>query len=95
MSWIQAAGPDTVISVRVVPRASRNGVAGPIGDALKIRLTAPPVEGKANEALVRFLADELDIPARNVVLVSGATGRNKRILLKGIGAAAVAARLAG
>jgi len=76
--------PDGVrLHVRVVPRASRNGVQGLLGDAVKIRLQAPPVEGKANSALLDFLADVLDVPARQVELLSGETGRNKTILVRG------------
>ena len=93
MSWIQQTADGCVISVRVVPRASKNQVQGILGDALKIRLQAPPVEGKANEALVRFLAESLDIPPRSVRLLSGETGRNKRILLAGMDAGQARARL--
>ena len=82
-----------MVNVRVIPRASRNQIQGVLGDALKIRLQAPPVEGKANEALVRFLADILDLPARNISLLSGETGRNKRVLLKTLDEAAARARL--
>ena len=76
--------PDGVrLHVRVVPRASRNGVQGLLGDAVKIRLQAPPVEGKANSALLDFLAETLDLPVRQVELLSGETGRNKTILVRG------------
>lgn len=77
--------PDgVVVSLRIVPRASKDEVRGVLGDALKIRLQAPPVEGKANEALVRFLSKTLGVPARDVCLLSGATGRAKRVLLRGL-----------
>ena len=76
--------PDGVrLHVRVVPRASRNGVQGLLGDAVKIRLQAPPVEGKANSALLDFLAETLDLRVRQVELLSGGTGRNKTILVRG------------
>ena len=93
MSWIQQAAGGCVICVRVIPRASKNQIQGVLGDALKIRLQAPPVEGKANEALVRFLADTLSLPARNIGLLSGATGRNKRLRLEGLDVAEACSRL--
>ncbi len=89
MGWLSETPAGIVIQVRVVPRASRDGVAGLLDDAVKIRLQAPPVEGKANKALLRFLADALDLPARRVSLLAGDQSRHKRILLAGIDAAAV------
>jgi hypothetical protein len=77
-----------VLTVRVIPRAAREQVAGLHGDALKIRLPAPPVEGKANAALIRFLSDRLDVPANRVSILSGETGRNKRVLVRGAEAGA-------
>ena len=82
-----------MVNVRVIPRASKNQIQGVLGDALKIRLQAPPVDGKANDALVRFLADTLRLPARNISLLSGETGRNKRVLLIGLDEAEARARL--
>jgi uncharacterized protein len=93
MSWIQPAAGGCVVNVRVIPRASKNQIQGVLGDALKIRLQAPPVDGKANEALVRFLADTLSLPTRNVSLISGETGRNKRVLLSGLDELEARARL--
>lgn len=82
--------PDgAVLALRIVPRASKNAIAGPHGDALKIRLTAPPVEGAANAALVTFLANTFAIPRARVHLLSGATARNKRVLLAGCSSAFV------
>jgi uncharacterized protein (TIGR00251 family) len=72
------------VSVRVQPRASRDELAGRYGDAIKIRLTAPPVDGAANEALVRFLARTLDIPANAITIVSGASSRSKVVELAGV-----------
>jgi uncharacterized protein (TIGR00251 family) len=66
-------------SVHLQPRASKNEIAGLHGGALKVRLTAPPVEGVANEALIDFLSQSLDIPRRNVCIVSGFSSRNKVI----------------
>ncbi len=71
-------------AVRVQPRAARNEVAGVQGVALKVRLNAPPVDGAANEALVRFLARALGVAPRQVRIVSGATARLKTIEVEGI-----------
>lgn len=93
MQWIQDTPAGAALNVRVIPRAPRNRVEGVLGDALKIRLQAPPVDGKANAALVRFLADTLDISAARVEILAGETGRRKRIRLAGMTAAAVRAGL--
>jgi uncharacterized protein len=93
MSWIQPVAGGCVVNVRIIPRASKNQIQGVLGDALKIRLQAPPVDGKANDALVRFLADSLDLPARNISLLSGETARNKRVLLSGLDEVEARARL--
>ena len=66
-------------SVHLQPRASKNEIAGVHGGALKVRVTAPPVEGVANDALIDFLSQSLDIPRRNVCIVSGFASRNKVI----------------
>ena len=87
-------GPDGVsFAVRVQPRARRNAVVGEVGDALKIALTAPPVEGRANEACVDFLASLLDLPPSSIVIVSGHSNRNKVIRVTGISAEDVRRRL--
>ena len=72
-------GPDLILQVQVQPRASREEFAGLHGDALKVRLTAPPVDGKANAALIAFLARSFGVAKRAVVLVHGETGRSKRV----------------
>jgi uncharacterized protein (TIGR00251 family) len=71
-------------SVRVVPRASKNEIVGVHGDALKVRLTAPPVEGKANDALVVLLAQWLGVRRSQVEIVAGATSRRKTIRVMGV-----------
>jgi uncharacterized protein (TIGR00251 family) len=68
-----------ILTVRVVPRASRDGIQGVLGDALKIRIMAPPVEGKANTYLVKFLSKLWKVPRANIAILSGETGRNKRL----------------
>ena len=79
--------------MRVQPRASRTEVAGRQGDALKIRVTAPPVDGAANDALVRFLAERLQVSRSAVHLEAGAAGRSKVVAVDGIGMEAAARRL--
>ena len=64
-------------SVQLQPRASKNEIAGLHGGSLKVRVTAPPVEGLANDALIDFLSQSLDIPRRNVCIVSGFSSRKK------------------
>lgn len=81
-------------AVRVQPRASRNAIAGEMGDALKIALTAPPVEGKANEACIEFLAILLKVPRSSVTIASGESSRNKVIRVAGLRAEEISRRLA-
>lgn len=71
------------LSVYVQPRASRNELAGLHDGCLKVRITAPPVEGAANEALVRLIAGELGLPRRNVSVVAGSSGRRKILEIEG------------
>nr|MDA8163428.1 DUF167 family protein [Desulfobacteraceae bacterium] len=73
-----------ILTVHVQPKASRDGVAGLHGEAVKVSITAPPVDGKANAALVRFLAKLFGMPKAAVVLDSGHQGRTKRFLLQGL-----------
>ncbi len=77
------------VRVRVQPRAAGTELAGVHGDALKVRLNAPPVDGAANEALVVFLAERFGVPRRAVRVVSGHAARTKIIEMDGIDAAAV------
>jgi hypothetical protein len=81
------------LRVRVQPRASRDALSGEREGALVIRLTAPPVEGAANEALVRFLGKALGVAPSAVRVVSGATGRNKVVSVAGLDAATARERL--
>ena len=80
-------------AVRVQPRARKNAVVGEIGDALKIALTAPPVEGRANEACIEFLAEFLKVPRASVTIAAGQSSRNKVVRVRGLTAAEVAERL--
>lgn len=83
MEWIKETAKGVLLPVRAVPRASKNEIQGVHGEALKVRLQAPPVEGKANQALIRFLSDTLDIPRTQLSIASGETGRNKSVLIVG------------
>ena len=72
-----------VLELHVQPGASRTEVAGPHGERLKIRLAAPASDGRANEALVEFIARELGVARRNVRIASGAASRRKRVVVEG------------
>ena len=78
-------------SVRVQPRSSRTGVEGLHGDALKVRVNAPPVDGAANEAVVEALAEALGVPRRAVRIVAGESSRTKVVEVDGVSAEAVRA----
>jgi uncharacterized protein len=80
-----AASPGGVtFYVQVQPRASRDAIEGEHGDALKIRLTAPPVDDRANEALVQLLAQRLNVPRAAVRIVAGEKRRRKRVVVSGV-----------
>jgi len=81
-------------AVKVHPRARKNAVTGEVGDALKVALTAPPVDGKANEACTDFLAKLLKVPRSSVTIASGHSSRNKVIRVAGLSAEEVRRRLA-
>jgi len=68
-----------VLNVRVIPRAAKDAIQGLMGDALKVRIQAPPVDGKANAHLVKFLSKHWKIPRASIEILSGETGRNKRL----------------
>lgn len=85
----------TAFAIYVVPRASKNEVAGMHGEAIKIRLTAPPVEGKANEALITFLAEQLGVKRSQIEIVAGHTSRTKMVSVVGLLPDQVEERLLG
>jgi len=77
---VQAGKKGATLALRITPRSSKNEIIEILSDGtVKIRLIAPPVEGKANEALLKFLAEILDVPVSNLGIVSGAGGRNKLV----------------
>ncbi len=86
-----AAGVSFVVKVQ--PRAKKNAIVGELGDALKIALTAPPVEGRANEACIEFLANLLEVPRSSVTIASGETSRRKVIRVQGLTAEDLRKRL--
>jgi uncharacterized protein (TIGR00251 family) len=87
-------GPNGVsFAVRVQPRARRNAIVGELGDALKIALTAPPADGRANEACVEFFADVLGVPRSSIMIASGQNGRNKVIRVTGLAVSELKKRL--
>ena len=71
-------------AVKVHPRARKNAITGTVGDALKLALTAPPVEGKANQAVIEFFSDLFAIPRSSVTIASGEISRNKVIRIAGV-----------
>ncbi len=94
---IPITGSDGAISfaVKVHPRAKKNDITGELGDALKLSLTTPPIEGRANEACIEFFAKLLKVPRSSVTIASGQSSRNKVIRVAGLTAQAVRARIAG
>lgn len=81
-AWYQWQDDDLLLSVRVQPKASRDEIIGPHENALKIRITAPPVDGKANTHLIRFLAKTFGVPKSRVEILSGESGRLKRLRIQ-------------
>ena len=84
MTACRRDGADLILDVRVQPRATRSEIAGLHGERLRIRLQAPPVDGKANAALVEFVAGLFAIPRARVTIEHGLTGRDKRLRLQGV-----------
>jgi uncharacterized protein (TIGR00251 family) len=82
-----------LLSIKVQPRAKRNELAGMLGSELKVRVTAPPVDSAANEAVLEFLAKTLGIPPRQVTLIRGRTSTHKMIRIEGMDASVAAGRL--
>src|SRR5689334_24359239 len=91
---IHESAKGMTFSIKVHPRARKNAITGVVGDALKLALTAPPVEGRANHAVIEFFADLFAIPRSSVTIASGETSRNKVIRISGLTMPAVRERLA-
>ena len=90
---IEQQGEDVLIHIKAVPGASRDQVAGAVGDRLKVRISAPPEGGKANKAICRLLAKALGVKAKDVTIESGQTSPEKVIRIAGLGVEKVIARL--
>jgi len=86
MVAVQNSSAGVTFSVKVHPRAKKNAITGEVGDALKVTLTAPPVDGKANAACINFFAKLLNLPRSSVTIAAGETNRNKVIRVAGLSA---------
>jgi len=95
MTWLAADDTGVTLRLHIQPGAKHTEVVGPHGEALKIRLAAPPVDGKANARLLAFLAKRLGVAKAAVSLLSGDSSRAKRIRIDGVAAALVQIRLGG
>ena len=91
---IQETAKGLTFAVKVHPRARKNAITGVVGNALKLALTAPPVDGKANQAVIEFFAGLFQIPRASVTIASGATNRNKVVRIIGVTVEQVRRRLA-
>ena len=89
MPWLRDEADALILTLHIQPAAKKTEVVGVHGDALKIRLAAPPVDGKANAALIKFVAAQLGVGKSTVTLISGDTARAKRLRIVGVGATAV------
>lgn len=89
---IRDSDNSATFAVKVQPRARKNAITGAVGEALKIALTAPPVEGKANDACIQFLAELLNVPRGSVTIISGHSSRNKVVRVAGRTAAEIEQR---
>jgi uncharacterized protein len=92
-NFLRDQSDGVLLSVKLQPRASRNEIGEALGNELRIKVTAPPVDAAANEALIRLLAEQLDLPRGKIELVRGHTSRHKTIKLYGFKAEEVAGRL--
>ena len=90
---IRDTASGATFQVKVHPRARKNAITGEIGDALKVALTAPPLEGRANGACTALFAELLNVPRSSVTIAAGETSRNKLIRISGLSAAQVQAKL--
>ena len=94
MISIQHTPTGATFAVKVHPRARKNALTGELGDALKLSLTAPPAEGRANQACIEFFADLLKVPQSSVTIASGQTSRRKIIRVAGMSPEEIRRRMA-
>src|SRR3989440_11224615 len=92
-AFLRATPDGLLLSIKLQPRASANQIGEPIGNELRVKVTAPPVDSAANEALLRLLADHFDCPRNRIELVRGQTSRHKLLKLHGLTAETVLAKL--
>jgi uncharacterized protein (TIGR00251 family) len=93
MFSIHEASAGVTFAVKVHPRARKNAITGELGDALKLSLTSPPIEGRANQACIEFFAKLLKVPRSSVTIASGQTSRRKVICVSGLSAEEVRRRI--
>ena len=91
--WLRQGVQQVILTLHIQPGAKKTELAGSHGEALKIRLAAPPVDGRANACLLAFLAKRLGLAKRQVTLVSGETSRAKRVSVEGLDAESVRQKL--
>ena len=91
--FLQATPEGTVLNVRAVPRSSKAGIDGVVGDALKVRVRSAPVDGKANKELIEVLSDAFGLPKSAIVFKSGESAKTKRLLLRGVAKDAILSRV--
>ena len=92
-AFLRETAGGVVLTLKVIPRSSVNAVAGVQADALKLKITAPPVDSAANAEVVRFLAQVLDVPRGAVQLLRGATSRHKQVQVVGLSGSQLLQRL--
>jgi hypothetical protein len=93
MATIQNSPEGATFGIKVHPRARKNAITGEIGDVLKLALTTPPVDGKANQACIEFFAKLLKVPRSSITIAAGQTSRNKVIRVAGLTAHEVRERI--
>ena len=84
MTYIQTKDDGVILRLHIQPKAAKTEISGIHGDRLKIRLKAPPVDGKANAELIRFLSDVLGLPKNRLTITHGLSGRQKTVVVEGI-----------
>jgi uncharacterized protein (TIGR00251 family) len=94
LAWLRPVKAGVELAVKLQPRASRNEIGEALGNELRIKVTAPPVDSAANEALVRLLAEKLGCARGAVLLLRGQTSRHKTVLVTGVAEAEITRRLA-
>ncbi len=94
-TFIREQAGGVILSIKVQPRASRNEIGETLGSELRVKVTAPPVDAAANEAVIRLLAETLGCPRNHLELLKGHTSRHKIIRVVGVSAEAIVARLLG